>query len=659
MRRFRAITVVAAALAAALVAVAPASADGSGGGRFPYAELAELAGAEAPVPVMAREAVVVRLRPALDWPAVAEVEAGQRLLATAITPGADPWVRVMLPGGLTGWVRVGDVDAPTAALARLPVRTAAPVRVRARATSGWAFVRPGGGPSVFTVGSQGETYAVFGRSPDGAWLAVAPGAEWPDVERAPEFAWVWADLLYGGGSGELLEQLPVFVGGGTFVVSAEGEGDPALLSGPPASVWQWTADGRLAGVEGEQIWLLDPELETVTRDAPPTGGWSFSPDGRYVVVMVPGYSGGSLSRSEHMGSLLYLIAVDGSRVVAFSDAFRYPQSGSSVYRYGPWSPDSRWLIVAGARVLDGVPTGPTAVSVDGEIHALRGLRGSVPVWLNAETLAVRDLEALRIATPKGEITRTIALPDGGRGGWSWDVVPQPGASIVWLSTYASGWYAVNYATGDVSKIDAMSDHGSPAQVVWSPNGAYALVLQTDELPALYDDRLGTLRALPDASELQSDAGAPFRGRHAAWSPNSSEFILQTDRESIDLFRLTPLDGGERNVELVRKITTRGHFALWCEGHDQWSPSGDHFVVHQHEAAAVGPHGRDGLAVLKSPLSGFHLSRLLIFNREGQLERSYRSFAPGHWSGSLLQWSPDGRWLAFGNHFGRGCPLYAP
>ena len=659
MRRFRAITAVAVVLAAALVAVAPAAADGPGGAGLPYAELAALAGAEAPAPVMAREAVVVRLRPAADWPAVAEVGAGRRLLATAITPGADPWVRVMLAGGSTGWVRVGDVDAPAAALARLPARTAAPIRVRAGATSGWAFVRPGGGPSVFTVGSQGETYAVFGRSPDGAWLAVAPGAEWPDVERAPEFAWVWADLLYGGGSGELLEQLPVFVGGGTFVVSAEGEGDPALLSGPPASVWQWTADGRLAGVEGEQIWLLDPELETVTRDAPPTGGWSFSPDGRYVVVMVPGYNSGSLSQSEHMGFLLYLIAVDGSRVVTFSDAFQYPQSGSSVYRYGPWSPDSRWLIVAGARVLNGVPTGPTAVSVDGEIHAFRGLRGSVPVWLNAETLVVHGGDVLRVATPRGGITRTIALPDGGWGGWSWDVVPQPGVSIVWLSTYASGWYAVNYTTGGVSKIDAMSALGSHAQVVWSPNGAYALVLQTDELPALYDDRLGTLRVLPDASELQSDAGAPFRSRHAAWSPNSSEFILQADKESIDLFRLTPLDGGERNVELVRKITTRGHFARWCEGHDQWSPSGDHFVVHQHEAAAVGPHGRDGLAVLKSPLSGFHLSRLLIFNREGQLERSYRSFAPGHWSGSLLQWSPDGRWLAFGNHFGRGCPLYAP
>ena len=193
----------------------------------------------------------------------------------------------------------------------------------------------------------------------------------------------------------------------------------------------------------------------------------------------------------------------------------------------------------------------------------------------------------------------------------------------------------------------------------SPNGTYALVLQTDELPALYDDRLGTLRTLADASELQSDAGVPYRDRFAAWSPNSSEFILQTNRESIDLFRLISSDGGERNVELVRRITTQGYFALWCEGHDQWSPGGDHFVVHQREAADVGRHGRDGLAVLSSRPSGFHLSRLLIFDREGQLERSYRSFSPNHPPRSLLQWSPDGRWLAFGNHFGRGCPLYAP
>ena len=657
MRRFRAMAMAAVVLAAALVA--PAAADGPGGGRFPYAELAELSGAVAPVPVTAREAVVVRLRPALDWPAVAEVEAGRRLLATAVTPGADPWLRVMLPGGSAGWVRVGDIDAPAAALARLPVRTATAVRARTYAASARAFARPGGGPGVFTVGSRGETYAVFGRSPDGAWLAVALGTEWPDVERAPEIAWVRADLLDGGGSGELLEQLPVFVGGGTVVVSAAGEDGPVLLSAPAASVWQWTADGRLAGVEEEQIWLLDPERGTLTRDAPPTGGRSFSPDGRYAVVMVPGYSGGSLSRSEYMGSLLYLIAVDGSRVVAFSDAFRYPQSGRSAYRYGPWSPDSRWLIVAGERVLDGVSAGPTAVSVDGEIHALRGLGNGVPVWLNPQMLAAHGGEALLIATPRGEITRTIAPPAGERGGWSWDIVPQPGAPIVWLSTYASGWYAANYATGNVSKVDAMSDLGSHAQVVWSPNGTYALVLQTDELPALYDDRLGTLRTLADASELQSDAGVPYRDRFAAWSPNSSEFILQTNRESIDLFRLISSDGGERNVELVRRITTQGYFALWCEGHDQWSPGGDHFVVHQREAADVGRHGRDGLAVLSSRPSGFHLSRLLIFDREGQLERSYRSFSPNHPPRSLLQWSPDGRWLAFGNHFGRGCPLYAP
>lgn len=659
MRRFRAITAVAAALVLAAGLVAPSAAD-EPAPPFPYAELAALAGLVAPVEAAALEGAVVRLRPALDWPVVATLDAGTVISATAITPGVDPWLRVMLADGSTGWVRAVDVDARGAAFARLPVRTAAPVRVRARAASGWAFVRPGGGPRVFTIGSQDETYAVFGRSIDGAWLAVAPGVEWPPyVERASEFAWVWADLLYSGGSGELLEQLPVFVGGGTFVVSAEGEGDPVLLSGPPASVWQWTADGLLAGVEGEQIWLLDPERETVTRDAPPTGGRSFSPDGRYAVVMVPGYSSGSLSQSEYMGSLLYLIAVDGSRVVAFSDAFRYPQSGGGVYRYGPWSPDSRWLIVAGTRVLDGVPTGPTAVSVDGEIHALRGLGSGPPVWLNAETLASHSRGALQIGTPQGEITRTIAPPSGGPRGWSWDIVPQPGRPIVWLSTQESGWYAANYATGGVSKIDAMADRGLYAQVVWSPNGAYALVLQTDELPALYDDRFGTLRPLAAASELQSDAGAPFRNRHAAWSPNSSEFILQTSRESIDLFRLTPPDGGEQDVKLVRKITAEGYFALWCEGHDQWSPSGDHFVVHQHEAGDVGPHGRDGLAVLSSPLSGFHLSRLLIFNREGQLERSYRSNTPHHWAGSLLQWSPDGRWLAFGSHFGRGCPLRAP
>ena len=637
------VVVIALALSGAAVG------DGPEAGPFPYGELALLGAVEAPVRVVLREASVVRLRPGLDWPAVAEVDAGEALVAGAVTPGRDPWVRVALPDGSMGWVRAADVDAPEAAFGRLPAQTAAPIRVRAQTgLEELAYARAGGGPLVFGLADSGETYAVLGRSIDGAWLAIATG-----VER-PATAWVRAALLEDGHSDELLEHLPIFVGGGTVVVRTLNESSSAFLSAPPASVWQWTADGLLAGVEEEQIWQLDPKLGTVTRAAPPTGGGFFSPDGRYVVVTVRWRDGGGLS-SAYGGRQLYLIAVDGSRVVAFPDVFWYPQSGRSAYQYGPWSPDGRWLVVAGVRVLDDVWVGRTAVSVDGEIHALSGLGGDVPVWLNAQALASLRDGQLRISTPRGEVVQSIVLPDGS----AWNIVPQPGASVVWINMRNAGWHAVNYATGGVSKIEAMSDRNPYVQVVWSPNGAHALVLEEGELPAVYHDQFGTLRTLVDASELRSDAGVPYRDRHAAWSPNSSEFILQTRRESIDLFKLTQPEAGEPSVELIRTITTRGHFALWCEGHDQWSPGGEHFVVHQHEAADVGSNGRDGLAVMGSSPSDFAVFRLLIFNREGELERSYRSFALNDWTGALLQWSPDGRWLAIGSYFGQGCPLYIP
>ena len=629
-----------AALVAAVTLLALGGAavgDGPEAGRFPYGELALLGAAEAAVRVVVREAAAVRLRPAGDWSAVAEVEAGDALVAAAVTPGRDPWVRVVLPGGSTGWMRAANVDAPEAAFGRLPAQTAAPIRVRAQAGPEAAYARPGGGPLVFELAGGGETYAVFGRSVDGAWLAIATGVE------QPTRAWVRAALLEDGPSSELLEHLPIFVGRGTVTARTLDESGSTFMSAPPASVWQWTADGRLAGVEEEQIWQLDPELGTVTRDAPPTGGGFFSPDGRYVVATVP-----RLAASGNVGRQQYLIAVDGSRVVAFPDVFWYPQGGRGAYKYGPWSPDGRWLVVVGVRALDDVWVGRTAVSVDGEIHALSGLGGDVPVWLNAQALASLRDGQLRISTPRGEVVQSIALPDGS----AWNIVPQPGASVVWINMRSAGWHAVNYATGSVSKIEAMSDRNPYVQIVWSPNGSHALVLERGERPAVYHDQFGTLRTLADASEQQIDGRAPYRGSLAAWSPNSSEFILQTSRESIGLFKLTQSEAGEPSVELVRTITTRGRFALWCEGHDQWSPDGEHFAVYQHEAADVGPYGRDGLAVMDSLLYDFAIPRLLIFNREGQLERSYRSFAR-----SLLEWSPDGRWLAFGRYFGRGCPLY--
>ena len=94
---------------------------------LPVAALMELAAAEAAPRILLRSDALVRLRPALDWPVLAEVEAGKSLAATAITPGGDPWLRVELADGEAGWIQLAATNAPDALIARLPFGSARPI----------------------------------------------------------------------------------------------------------------------------------------------------------------------------------------------------------------------------------------------------------------------------------------------------------------------------------------------------------------------------------------------------------------------------------------------------------------------------------------------------------------------------------------------------
>ena len=213
----RVIIVALAVLVIAGLLVDRARADGPSP-QFPYAELAALAGLAAEEWLVFDEAAVVRERPALEWPTAARLEAGDRAALRAITPGEDPWLAVVLEGGASGWVRLAELDLPSEALARLPVRRASPIfAAPAENERIWLYGRPAdqGDPARVGILEGDYTRPVLGRSLDTRWVALY--SRW----GRPTIGWARAEQIELLGTNLSAADLPTFIGELTALIPTD------------------------------------------------------------------------------------------------------------------------------------------------------------------------------------------------------------------------------------------------------------------------------------------------------------------------------------------------------------------------------------------------------------------------------------------------------
>ena len=643
MRRFRAITAVAAALVLAAGLVAPSAADEPGGARFPYAELAMLAAAEALPRVAVRERAVVRLRPELDWPEVAAVAAGRLLLATAMTAVRSGWLRVTLGDGVEGWVDSADVEVSAALAARLPIEWAEPITARGSSLGVEFYAWPsesgaGSGVEYRIVGPWG----VAGRSIDGEWVALqVPGL-------LPQVVWLQASEIELEASDLSVADLPVFLGRETLVLPVGDRDGREARAIRPAVNWAWGDGGAVLGWYGDELWTYGPDsAELETRAAAATRGLP-SPDGRWLAVagcVRPDSCQPTTDlRFATTSADVTFVSLTGGRDIVFFDVhgrIGTQREGEVMYGWGwpgRWSPDGQVLLVPSFH-RSGLSGGDwTALTVEG---------GEYPVdlsWL--EPLVGEETYACdRYAWSAGR-DRTLVF-QGMCDGLA-HVFDLSGRLL--RSEPRSDWHPNGAAVG-------LSEITSNLWVEWSPDRSLAAVTSRHERSAwLY-------RASTQQSErLDLPLSHEWSRWAPAWSPDGERLLL------IDQVRTGCGEASYEAVWLVepesgaaRRVGSGWPAARVCGTGIKWSTDSEWWWMETHGAARSSgeraggggaSYGIDGLAAPNG-----YAAQLRIYDRQGSPAHVFRTElerwdAPGTHRAS---WSSDGRWLVIGGRdTGVGC-----
>lgn len=631
MRRLRGWAAVAAALVLAAGVIAPSAAD-EPGGPLPYAELAGLSAAVAPVRVVVSEAAAVRLRPAPDWPAVAEVEAGRRLLATAVSGGRNAWLRVRLADGVEGWVDEASVGVSATARERLPVEWAPPITA-AGPYWGAEFSAWPSGPGVgYRV--VGGPWGVAGRSIDSEWVAVrVPGL-------APQVVWLQASEVELNTPDLSVADLPVFLGRETLVLPV---GDPdgrEARTIRPAVNWKWAADDVVLGWHSDELWTYDlGSAELEVRAAPATRGLP-SPDGRWLAVegcVGPGSCEPTvdLPIAARAGDVT-LVSLTGERDFVFFNVFGRigtMREGENMHGWGwpgRWSPDSQVLLVPSFHRSGYSGENWTALTVDG---------GEYPVeisWL--EPLVDAETYPCNVYAWSAGPGRTLIF-EGMCDGMA-HVFDLSGTLL--RSEPRSGRHRSGAAFG-------LNEITSGVRAEWSPDRSLAIVTSRHERAAwLY-------RASSQRSELLDIPLSRGRSEWASsWSPDDETLALIDQLDSgcgvayyEAVWLVEPASGAARQVSLSWPT------ARVCGTDVEWSADGEWWWIETHGASRVygeevnvsgASYGQDGLAAPNG-----YAAQLRIYDQQGSLAHMFRTELES-WDVAgthRAAWSSDGRWLAIG------------
>ncbi len=684
MRRFRAMAMAAVVLAAALVAPAPSAADGPGGVGLPYAELAALAEGR-PVRVETTELVSVRQRPARDWRVVATLTPGESLVATAVTPGGDPWLQVRLADGAFGWLRLAEVDLSGGSVRRLPIRSAPPILAMPVLNArDW----PTGSPARYPPPRWSEwTIPVLGRSADSEWVA-APAWDWEEYSRespARREPTVWLHRSEISLLAEDLEveDLPVFVNGLTgglvvLPVDPDAKLDPVFVPAPDRwgrVGWRWTAGGELLIWTGEFGWeALTPDDGGRRRIARFRLRALIAPDGAHLAAV--------LRRENADVDDLLIAPVDGGDPVlveaifasrwrdCLSNDLPMPEAELS------WSPDGRALLAPLALLEYCLPADRSTriVGVDGRVVRLPAV--DAPEWLSQDKASLIDWEwrpnggvilrserAIYVASREGELLRTIELPEGAYGSAQW-----AGDDIQLIVAGSGEWFAVNLESGELRSIVGMPtfttrmSYRTQVEVRWSGDGRRAAIFakRTREL-TLFDAASMSAAKVPMAELRPGIADAIRWGARLKWSPTGDRLLLYPNPPD-GLTNPWPLYIVEVDPFRVRQadLVVGDDIVYPCGATPQWSPDGELFTVQVQERLGGRAFGVDGLRAPPDADSrgNFNVGWIMVYDRAGRFVRAFRTMDGVRRSFTEVGWSFDGRWLAIGEESTSGCFSHA-
>ena len=669
MRRL--VIVALAVLVVAALLAGMARGDEPGAQQFPYAELAALA-AGRPVRVEITELVSARLRPARDWRVVAALAPGENPIATAVTPGGDPWLRVRLADGAFGWLRLAEVDLPGGTVGRLPIRTAPPIlAMPSLVARNW----PTGQPPRYPPSQWNEwTIPVLGRSADSEWVAAPAWEEYPSESPARREPTVWlhrSDISLLAEDLEV-EDLPVFVNGLTgglvaLPIDPDAKLDPVFVPAPDG--WgrvggRWTAGGELLIWTGELGWealrLNDGARRSVARLKLSA---LVAPDGSQIATV--------LRREDAVVDDLLIAPTDGGDSVLveaiFASRWRdcltndrpLPEAELS------WSADSRALLVPLVS-LDSCHVADRStwiVSVGGRVVRLPAVdapellpgRGKSP-WVDWEWrlnggVILRSERAIYVASRRGELLRKIELPERAYVSANW-----AGDKVQLIIAGDGEWFAVNLESGEVRSIVGMppitgTPYQSQVEVQWSEDGQRAAIFarQTREL-TLFDAvsmsaaKLLTAEGRPDVTNaIRWDA-------RIEWSPTGDRLLIYsalrsgvTDPRPLSVIEVDPF------MAIQVDLVVSGEVVYSCGATPRWSPDGEMFAVQVHQRLGRRAFGVDGLRAGADAdnRNEFSAGRVLVYDRAGRFVRAFRTMTGFERSFTEVSWSPDGRWLAIG------------
>ena len=622
-------TVAALMLAAGMIA--PSGAE-EPGGPFPYAELAGLSAAVAPVRVVVGEATAVRLRPAHDWPVIAEVGVGRRLLATAVSGGRNAWLRVRLADGVEGWVDEASVGVPGTARKRLPVEWAPPITATGPYWGAEFYSWPSGPGVGYRI--VGGPWGVAGRSIDSEWVAVRVAG------LAPQVVWLRASEIELNTPDLSVADLPVFLGQETLVLPV---GDPdgrEAHTTRPAENWAWAAGDVVLGWSGDELWAHDPSSgELAIREATATRGLP-SPDGRWLAAtgcLRPDSCQPTTNlRFATSTADVTLVSLAGERSRVFFGVFGRlgtQREGEIMHGWGwpgRWSPDGQVLLVPSFHRSGRSGAEWTALTVDG---------GEYPVEVSwVESLVDAETRLCSVYAWSAGPDRTLIF-EGMCDGMA-HVFDLSGTLL--RSEPRSGRHPDGAAFG-------LSEITSNVRVEWSPDRSLAIVTSGRGRAAwLY--RAASQRAEP----LDIPPGHEQSEWASSWSPDGEILALIDQLHSgcgaayyKAVWLVEPGSGAARHVNLGWPA------ARICGTGIGWSADGEWWWIETHGASGAyregvsvseASYGTDGLVAPNG-----HAAQLRIYDRQGSLAHMFRTeleswdLAGTH----RAAWSSDGRWLAIG------------
>lgn len=635
-----------------------------------------LANDQTGVNLLLQRSVEVRHRPSVVWPVIGVVAAGEEVVASAITPQSDPWLRIEQDGLEVGWIRAAETIAPVDELeASLPVTTAPPL---------WAFVRGAtarmsdwaGGPEVtLSLGDpvlfpRNGPHGVIGRSADGTRLAVRMQRNWGAGEiignswlpNPPVIVWFRAADMFLNDPRLTVKDLPIFVGNDTVLLPTVRHSGIQARQLPPANEWKWRSDGLLVGIGDKQGWRYDPVADDLKSVERPAGFAVLAPDARHVAVAVCNNWNESCQSDGHKVYDIVIVPTDGGTWSRSILTGSYP-GGYKIgleYDVGVWSPDSRFILVP--RIRTGQETwGPvleySVVTLSGERYYLpRDCR-----WQWVWDGSLLDCLGDRYSAPFGrQLLQAGAVPSDsgmwldGRSRLTYPWVP-PQVPL-WSEEHGSS--TLDPLTGETTALQTQNSDRVMGRLSshWdyrSPDGLHAwqYVGSRDSSPtvAWFDLSKGdawTMRMPDDHAAYGSRAIVPViaTSKGMLWgSANDQGQVSLYISESVGEARLVS--------RFTQDIGWGDSHALAVYGLAGWSRETKQMtlIVREHDAPWPWRVGVDGLFTIgRGSWDGG--AQIRVHDLDGRFVTAVRAPARiSYLTGIRTDWSPDGQWLTIGGH----------